>query len=161
MICINSEVVFLCDPSFRASDRVSKHVYGGVERSGPARGKDERVKGIKGAGKPEKFIKRFLSWHRRTSVSDLLAPANDPTCPQEDSPGVRLVANAVDGSVRQSSKLPWNADGYHSLFARYPSELSSPPLPSASLIDLHSIGEWTPPASSFSRILPFSLFVFG
>lgn len=44
-----------------------------------------------GAGKPEKFIKRFLSWHRRTSVSDLLAPASDPACPQEDSPGVRLV----------------------------------------------------------------------
>lgn len=43
-----------------------------------------------GAGKPEKFIKRFLSRHRRTSVSDLLASASDPACPQEDSPGVRL-----------------------------------------------------------------------
>lgn len=60
-------------------------------RRGPRATEDERVKRIKGAGKPEKFIKRFLSRHRRTSVSDLLAPANDPACPQEDSPGVRLV----------------------------------------------------------------------
>jgi len=77
--CINSKAVFLCDPSFCAFDQVSKHVCSGVEgSSGSHAREDERVKGIKGAGKPEKFIKRFLSWHRRTSVSDLLASANDP-----------------------------------------------------------------------------------
>lgn len=40
-----------------------------------------------GAGKPEKFIKRFLSRHRRTSVSDLLAPASDPACPSRGFAG--------------------------------------------------------------------------
>ena len=102
MKCINSKAVFLCDPSFCAFDQVSKHVCSGVEgSSGSHAREDERVKGIKGAGKPEKFIKRFLSWHRRTSVSDLLASANDPACPQEDSPRVRLVGTAVDGSVER------------------------------------------------------------
>jgi len=120
--CINSKVIFLCDPSLCAIDQVSKHVCSGVEGSaGPRAREDERVKGIKGAGKPEKFIKRFLSWHRRTSVSDLLAPANDPACPQEDSPGVRLVERqSMVPYVGVQSSLGTPTD-ITLLFVRYPS----------------------------------------
>lgn len=52
--------------------------------------------------KPEKFIKRFLSRRRRTSVSDLLAPVQDPACPQEDSP--RRVG--FDGGATPEFKAP-------------------------------------------------------
>lgn len=149
--CINSRIslwsfVLRLRSGLKTRLQRRRRVVVGVSREGR-----RTCKGDQSTEKPEKFIKRFLSWHRRTSVSDLLAPANDPACPQEDSLGVRLVERS-DGSVRRSSKLSWNADGYHPLFARYPSELSSPPLPSAPLIDLHSIGGWTPPAPSFSRI---------
>lgn len=110
---INSKVLFLCDPSFCASGLKTR--YSDVEGSGP-RTRENRVKGIKGVGKLKKFIKRFLSWHRRTSVGDLLALVNDPTYPQENSTGEFVWLNVVDGSVRRSSKLPWNADEYHPSF---------------------------------------------
>lgn len=46
VICINSEVVLLCDPSCRAFDLGSqKHVYSGAGGIGPRTREDERVKG--------------------------------------------------------------------------------------------------------------------
>lgn len=80
--------VILCfAPSIR-----SQNTFAAASRDRRGTSREKRTcKRDQGAGKPEKFIKRFLSWHRRTSVSDLLAPASDPACPQEDSPGVRLV----------------------------------------------------------------------
>lgn len=153
----------------RTFDQVSKHVCSifGVNGAGgwyigvPGRltssrareTKGARVKGISASGeKPEKFIKRFLSRRRRTSVSDLLAPVRDPACPQEDSP---------DSSFGPGSRWRRYAgvQSFHGtlrcrispLFARYPSELPSPPFPSGPLIDLHSIDGWTHPHSPLPR----------
>lgn len=134
--------ISLCDPSPRLrSSLKTRFQRRGISSGAAPRARSERhtCKEDQGAEKPEKFIKRFLSWRRRTSVSDLLARSGLPS--RGFAGEVRL--EAVDG-VRRSSKLPRNADvGYHPLFTRYPPEFSSPPLPSAPPpdppIDFHSI----------------------
>lgn len=78
------------------------------DRRGTSREK-RTCKRDQGAGKPEKFIKRFLSRHRRTSVSDLLAPASDPACPQGDSLGSsfgRRQSMALYAGVQSSLGTP-------------------------------------------------------